>query len=917
MSSCRAALASSRWAGSATFVFIALASAAPVRALTLAPPANALFGRSVAVSGDTVVVGTPSYRRDDPFVRGAVWVFTRAGASWTLQHKIENPLQVNDSFGTSVALAGDVLVVGAPGDGMFTPGTAYVFARTGGAWIQQQRIFVGAGSASRIGASVAISGDTIVSGASPGVVAVFVRSGTDWMMQAQLSASDAVPADNLGAAVAISGDTVIAGAPQADTAAGADAGAAYVFVRSGAAWTEQRKLTAPDGAAGDGFGGSVAAAGETVAAGAPGDDTAAGADAGSAFVFVRSGTAWDLQQPLAASDGAAGDLLGCSVGLAGDVLAVGACGDDGGAGAAEGAAYVFTRSGAAWSEQQKLRAAAGAAQDRFGVLALTEGTLVVGAPFDDAGSAVDAGSVHVFAAAGAGWSAPQALIANEEAALDRFGGAVAASGDTVAVGAPLDAEPGGPATGAVYVYLRDGDGWRLQQKLQPLAAAAGDQFGAAVALEGDTLLVGAPHRDGGAGADAGLAYVFTRSGSTWTEQQALAAPDAQANDLFGSAVALSGDDALIGAPAHGGVIGPGAAYAFARSGSTWSWQQTLSAVPSGVWQFGRSVAVAGDLAVVGSLRVPLGPSDAQTGEASVFARSGGPWTLQQQLTSTHFNAGSFGAAVAISGDIIAVGAPVDDITGIVDLGYVYVFDLAGPSVQQVAAPDGQTGDHFGRSLSLFGDTLVVGAPRADEPRGTDAGAVYVFQRSGTWTFDRRLDAPGGAPGDGLGDAVSLSGATLVAGAPLDHTPGRRTGSAHVFTLAGTPPPVPQALQAPLSFFAVPPCRVLDTRLTGPAVGANTTRTFAVGGLCQVPADARAVAATVTAVRPGDGGDLRFFPTGQPAPLASTLNFSAQRNRAGNAMLALGVDASVDVRCAMPAGSAADVHAVVDVSGYWR
>jgi hypothetical protein len=919
MSSCRAALASSRWAGSATLVFATLVAAVPARAVTLAPPAGARFGGAVAVSGDTLAVGTASYVDPGrPFARGAVWVFTRAGASWTLQHKIENPLQVNDSFGISVALAGDVLVVGAPGDGMFTPSATHVFVRSGGAWAHQQRIFGGTGSASRIGASVAISGDTIVSGASPGVVAVFVRSGTQWVGQAELAASDGMPADNFGAAVAISGDTAVVGAPQADTAAGADAGAAYVFVRSGAAWTEQRKLTSPEGVAGDGFGGSVAAEGDMVAVGAPGDDTAAGTDAGSAFVFVRSGAAWELQQQVAASDGAAGDLLGCSVGLAGAVLAVGACGEDGGAGPGEGAAYVFTRSAATWTEQQKLRAAAGAAQDRFGVLALAEGTLVVGAAFDDVGSAVDAGSVHVFAAAGAGWSAPQALTLDEEAALDRFGGAVAASGDTVAVGAPLHAEPGGPATGAVYVYLRDGDGWRLQQRLQPLASAAGDEFGAAVALEGDTLLVGAPRRDGGAGADTGLAYVFTRSGSTWTEQQALAAPDAQAGALFGSAVALSGDDALVGASGHGAGLPAGAVYVFGRSGSAWSWGQTLSAVHPAPWRFGRSVAVSGDVAVVGSQRIPLGPRDPGTGEATVFVRSGGgPWIFQMQLIASPGNRGSFGAAVAVSDGTIVVGAPTDDNPGVVDFGYAYVFDPVGFPARELWAPDTAISDDFGRSLSISGDTIVVGAPRADGSRGTESGAVYVFRRLGTWAFDRRIDAPGGAPGDNLGAAVSVSGATLAAGAPLDHTPGRRTGSAHVFMLAGDPPPAPHPLQAPLSFFALPPCRVLDTRVTGGAVPANTVRTFAVGGLCQVPADARAVAATVTAVRPGDAGDLRFSPTGQPPPLASTLNFSPQRNRAGNAMLALGVDASVDVRCAMPAGSVAEVHVVVDVSGYWR
>jgi uncharacterized repeat protein (TIGR01451 family) len=123
--------------------------------------------------------------------------------------------------------------------------------------------------------------------------------------------------------------------------------------------------------------------------------------------------------------------------------------------------------------------------------------------------------------------------------------------------------------------------------------------------------------------------------------------------------------------------------------------------------------------------------------------------------------------------------------------------------------------------------------------------------------------------------------------------------------------------APRQYFAVPPCRVVDTRATQTPLAANTTRAFTLGGSCGIPPDARAVAGNLVAVNPGDRGDLRAFPAGQPLPPASVLNFAAGRTRANNAALALGAGGQVEVRCDMPAGSTASTHLVVDVYGYWR
>jgi hypothetical protein len=361
------------------------------------------FGFSVATNGETVVVGAPGDEN-----RGAAYVFARSGGVWTQQQKLlASDRTPGDFFGGSVAISGETVVVGAGRANDFR-GAAYVFARSGGVWSEQQKLrasnrFMGDG----FGVSVAISGETVVVGALFGDVAVglsnrgtayvFVRSGGVWSEQQMLAASDAAAVFRFGESVAISGETVVVGAVGAAGAAGDNQGAAYVFVRSGGVWTQQQKLEASDAAASDVFGDSVAISGETIVVGAPGDDGAAGDNQGSAYVFVRSGGVWTQQQKLEASDAAASDEFGWSVAISGETVVFGAPFDDGAAGDNQGSAYVFVRSGGVWSEQQKLLASDAAVADRFGdSVAISGETVVVGAPFDDGAAGIDQGSAYVF-----------------------------------------------------------------------------------------------------------------------------------------------------------------------------------------------------------------------------------------------------------------------------------------------------------------------------------------------------------------------------------------------------------------------------------------------------------------------------------------------------------------------------------------
>ena len=385
------------------------------------------------------------------------------------------------------------------------------------------------------------------------------------VQQAQLVAADGVAYDYFGHSVAISGDTALVGAYTHSTAAGNDAGVAYVFVRSGGDWTLQQTLRADDGAAWDWFGWSVSLDGDTALVGAPWCGTAGGAWAGAAYVFVRSGDTWTLQQKVIANDGAAYDRFSYSVALDGDTALVGALYHDTVKGANAGAAYVFVRSGTTWSQQQKLTAADGAAEDYFGTSAALAGqTALVGASNHDTGGKADAGAAYVFVRSGTTWSKQAELTAADGAAEDYFGNSVALAGQTALVGAPDHDVAGNVGAGAAYVFVRSGTTWTKQAEPTAADGAAEDYFGLSVALSGQTALVGAwNHYVAGKGS-AGASYVFTRSSTTWSKQAELTAADGAADDCFGGAVALSHETALVGAERHQTAKGAdaGAAYVF-------------------------------------------------------------------------------------------------------------------------------------------------------------------------------------------------------------------------------------------------------------------------------------------------------------------------------------------------------------------
>ena len=374
----------------------------------------------------------------------------------------------------------------------------------------------------------------------------------------QLLASDAESYDHFGDSIAVDGDTAVIGT-SGDDDKGENSGAAYIFTRdSSGLWSEQQKLTAGDGEGGDGFGRSVAVSGNSVAIVAPGDNSGMG----TAYVFTRDETGnWSQQQKLIPSDSEGIDAFGFSVALDEDIVAIGAPGDYG-TGPYDyyaGSVYVFTYDDGIWTEERKLTASDGGAYGQFGSsLSVADETIMIGS---------QAGVVYVFTRNESAWE-EQILAAEDTSPGDFFGTSVAMDGNTAVIGAPYDLDNGFLA-GSVYVFIRDDAGdWIEQQELyasdisdtSDLFDYGGDEFGWYVAVNGDTLVIGAIGDDDN-NDYKGSAYLFTHNDGVWTEQVKLIASDGNSTS---SRFAVTDSAVMFGIPGQDTAAGidAGAVYVF-------------------------------------------------------------------------------------------------------------------------------------------------------------------------------------------------------------------------------------------------------------------------------------------------------------------------------------------------------------------
>jgi hypothetical protein len=380
----------------------------------------------------------------------------------------------------------------------------------------------------------------------------------------------------------------------------------------------------------------------------------------------------------------------------------------------------------------------------------------------------------------------QKLTPADGAAGDRFGASVALDGDRAIIGAPATLSPQDDP-GAAYVFRRQLDGtWAEAAKLVPSDGDDEDRFGFWVDLDGDYALVSARYDDDG-GEDAGAVYVFRRSlAGTWTEEAKLIAGDSVPEQSFGSRCALENGCALIGATHDDeNAVDAGAGYVFRRQGDgTWTQEAKLLADDGQVEDWlGEGVALSGDRALLSA----AGDDDngSRAGAAYVFARgAGGAWAQEAKLHASDAAAGDwFGLLPALDGDDALVGAiePFNDDRP----GSVHVFRRGaggGWTHEQVlTASDGAGTDRFGAAVRLRGDWALVGA--ATDENGMDSGSAYLFHRDavGNWTQQAKLVASDSAAEDAFG-TVALGGDTAVVGASRDDDNGDDAGAAYLFHL---------------------------------------------------------------------------------------------------------------------------------------
>jgi hypothetical protein len=726
------------------------------------------FGTSVAVSGDIAVIGAFDAKIGDNYSQGAAYVFAKQDGVWTQTQK----LVASDgagmaNFGAAVAITGGTILISA----------VYAFSESDGIWTETQKLAADdGGSGDAFGnaiatdgsiALIAAKGATINGNTLQGKVYVFSVAGGTWTQNQALTADDGASNDLLGTSLALNGDIAIIGAPTL-TYNFLHAGWAYVFTASGGTWTQTQKIFPDNSAVGDQFGYAVGFNGDTALITSTGNQSAHGA----AYAFKYNGGNWTQTQQFGPSDSASGDEFGNVLAMAGSSAVIGAQRlviDD-----HQGAAYVFSESDGVWSQTQEFTETAGTSLDFFGGAVAFDGTTVlVGTPGATVADAQFQGAASFYSASGDSTiPPPQEVIAGDGTAGDEFGISVDVQGTTALVGAAYE----NSGQGAVYVFTESNGVWSEAQKLTSSDGAANDWFGQSVALDGDTAVVGAPqYLNFGNGA----AYVFTRSGTTWSEAQKLAADDGVGRDQFGISVAVDGTHALVGA--YGASLYQGAAYAFTGSGSTWAQTQKLVASDAAMnADFSVSVALQGNTAILGA----YGDSSYQ-GAAYVFSDAGGTWTQAQKLVASDGAADAhFGISVALDGNNALVGAEGATVGGNSHQGAAYTFSASGSNwgeTQKLTSSNGVAWDYFGRSVGLDGATAIVGAygPNALQ------GAGYLFANAGgAWSETQALIAGDGASGDQFGIMVALSGSTALVGA---NGANGFQGAAYFYTLPGLPP----------------------------------------------------------------------------------------------------------------------------------
>ncbi len=744
------------------------------------------YATAVDICGDWLIIGAPL---DDEIApdAGSAYIYQWNGSSWSNEHKLyASDAEENDQFGCSVAISGDMALVGAMYEDTRAnnAGAVYAYYYNGADWIEQKLMASDGEANNRFGICLDFDADTAVIGApyrsetgnSSGVIYTFTRSGNSWTQDEKLYPADGNVYDYFGFSVSISGNWIAAGSTGNDQA-GNVSGAVYFYQNSGSNWLEKEKVIASDTQEGDEFGNAVDIYGDYALLAAWKDDDN-GPNSGSAYIFKRIGESWIEQDKLLASDGATSDYFGNSASLDGDYAVVGAALDDSDGVTNCGSAYVFKRNNAEWDQIEILTATEQNPDDLFGTqVAISGNTIAVGCPGDD-DNGIDAGSVSSFLNTDDVFSLSGKTMASDGYAYRYFGSALDMDGNWLVVGVPFDNDLGEEA-GAVYVYHWSGSEWQEISKFSGSDTQAGDQFGISVAIDGTDFLVGAWHEDTRAN-NAGAAYFFAYDGSTW-QQQKLMAPDGLAHDHFGYSVSFDNGLAAFGAPGSSdNGSQSGAVYYSEHSGT--NWQNPVKYVPADNTlydYFGTSVAVSNTRIIVGA----PGVDDYGNGSGAAYIYDTTALTEDKIFAPDIADNDNFGKVVALSGNNALVSSINDDDNG-PNSGSAHLFNYNGTAWihQQKLVPSSlQSHDYFGSALALSSDYAAVASTHHSNSGEQEGGTVYIYPRdSDSWNILVDLSLTEPADYDWFGKAVAISGNQVACGWPGNDDNGIDTGAVMIY-----------------------------------------------------------------------------------------------------------------------------------------
>ncbi|MBN1183598.1 MAG: T9SS type A sorting domain-containing protein [Bacteroidales bacterium] len=731
------------------------------------------YGASMAIDGDYAVVGAPGYFNN----QGCAYVLYYDGWEWREVARLTAlDWTTEKRLGESVSISGDVIAVGAPYDDVNgdSSGSVYVFKKPVTGWVnvtQVAKLTPSSGSSyDEFGKSVSISGDVIVSGApNKGSAYVFVMPGGGWANMTQtaiLESSDGVALDNLGCAVGISGDVIVVGAKNFTSMT--HQGAAYVYVKPGGGWANMNqtaKLLSSDIANADEFGTSVAISGDTIAVGAPGDDSY-----GAIYVFVKPGGGWANATQNAKLTHDHTFPIGYSVCISNSVI-----------GTVDNhyRADIFEKPSGGWSDITQTARVYTTLQ-LIGSVCISDNFLFTGYSKKHISSDL-CGAISIYEKPLEGWvdtSLAEIYGPVSNCPDNSFGISVAMDGDYAVIGEYGYRHYKGRATVLHY----DGSEWERVGILTASDGETGDYFGFSVAIKNNTVVVGS-YKDGGIGS----AYIFEKPPAGWNsfmnnEIAKITSSDGVTDDMFGYSVDIT-DSVVVVSSYWDDDKGAqsGSAYIFKEPVTGWvSATQTAKLTASdgaaNDW-FGQSVSIFRNTVVAGSRMDDDNGNN--SGSAYVFVKPSGGWVNMTQTAKLTASDGAaadyFGTVVDIYDSTIVIGASWDDDMAS-NSGSVYVFEKPSggwANVTQTAkltASDAGADDYLGYSITIS-DTVIVAGVSNDDDLGTDAGSIYIFRKPvGSWvnmTETQKIVASDGAENDRFGYGVCISGDFILAGAYQD------------------------------------------------------------------------------------------------------------------------------------------------------